>query len=112
MRAFLGGGRDPSRLERNDVATLVQTARQEMTELLGISGDPIFARLTRYARQSPQYGVGHQARVAAIEQRLRALPGLFLAGSGFRAIGIPDCIADGRATAATVAGFLERSSAA
>jgi oxygen-dependent protoporphyrinogen oxidase len=112
MRGFLGGGRDPNRLERNDDAALVQTARQEMTELLGISGDPIFARLTRYSRQSPQYGVGHQARVAAIEQRLKALPGLFLAGSSFRAIGIPDCIADGRATAATVAGFLKRSSAA
>ena len=112
MRGFLGGGRDPHRLERNDDAALVQVAQQELTELLGISGDPIFARLTRYHRQSPQYAVGQQARVAAIEQRLKALPGLFLSGSGFRAIGIPDCIADARATAATVAGFLKRSSAA
>jgi protoporphyrinogen oxidase len=50
--------------------------------------------------------------VAAIEQRLKALPGLFLAGSSFRAIGIPDVIADGRATGSTVAGFLKRSTAA
>jgi oxygen-dependent protoporphyrinogen oxidase len=112
LRAFLGGGRDPHRLERNDDATLVQTAREELEELLGISGEPVFARLTRWARQSPQFAVGHQARVAAIEQRLKALPGLFLAGSGFRAIGIPDCIADGRATAAAAAGFLKRSTAA
>jgi protoporphyrinogen oxidase len=35
-----------------------------------------------------------------------ALPGVFLTGSGFRAIGIPDCIADGRAMAARAAGFL------
>jgi len=112
LRAFLGGGRDPHRLERNDDAALVQAAEQELVELLGITGEPVFSRLTRWARQSPQFAVGHQARVAAIEQRLKALPGLFLAGSGFRAIGIPDCVADGRATAATVAGFLKRSTAA
>jgi oxygen-dependent protoporphyrinogen oxidase len=112
VRAFLGGGRDPNRLERNDDAALADTAEQELAELLGISGAPIFTRLTRFSRQSPQFGVGHQARTAAIDQRLKALPGLFLAGSGFRAIGIPDCIADGRATASTVAGFLKRSSAA
>jgi oxygen-dependent protoporphyrinogen oxidase len=112
LRGFLGGGRDPHRLERNDDATLTETAEQELGELLGISGEPIFTRLTRWSRQSPQFAVGHQARVAAIEQRLKALPGLFLAGSGFRAIGIPDCIADGRAEASTVAGFLKRSTAA
>jgi oxygen-dependent protoporphyrinogen oxidase len=112
MRAFLGGGRDPHRLERNDDAALIETGRQELVDLLGISGEPIFARLTRFVRQSPQYTVGHQARVESIEQRLKALPGLFLAGAGFRAIGMPDCIADGRTTASTIAGFLKRSSAA
>jgi len=38
--------------------------------------------------------------------RLRALPGLFVAGSGFRAIGIPDCVADGRAAAIDAAAFV------
>jgi len=32
---------------------------------------------------------------------------MFLAGSGFRAIGIPDCIADARETAALAAAFIE-----
>jgi oxygen-dependent protoporphyrinogen oxidase len=112
MRGFLGGGRDPHRLERHDDEALVHAAETELVELLGISGSPIFARVFRYVRQSPQYVVGHQARIAAIEQRLKGVPGLFLAGSGFRAIGMPDCIADGRATAAAAAGFLKRSSAA
>jgi protoporphyrinogen oxidase len=31
---------------------------------------------------------------------------MFVTGSGFRAIGIPDCIADGRDTATRVATFL------
>ena len=109
LRGFLGGGRDPHRLDRTD-AELIETARQALEETLDIDGDPIFARLYRWTRQSPQYEVGHQQRVAAIEQRLPSIPGLFLAGSGFRAIGIPDCIADARETAARAAAYVAAKS--
>ena len=109
LRAFLGGGRDPHRLDATD-AELIEAARRELTSLLGITGDPLFARLFRWTRQSPQYEVGHLQRVAAIEQRVTGLPGVFLTGSGFRAIGIPDCIADGRETAARAATFVSNVS--
>lgn len=105
LRAFLGGGRDPHRLDADD-AELIETARRELTTLMGISGEPIFSRLFRWTRQSPQYEVGHQQRVAAIDQHVANLPGLFVTGSGFRAIGIPDCIADGRETAGKAAAFV------
>ena len=105
LRAFLGGGRDPHRLDAGD-AELLDIARRELTALMGISGEPLFARLFRWTRQSPQYEVGHQHRVAAIEQHVASLPGVFITGSGFRAIGIPDCIADGRATAAAAAKYV------
>jgi len=109
LRGFLGGGRDPRRLERSD-AELVDAVRRELTELLGITGEPIVARLFRWTRQSPQYEVGHLERLTAIEQRLAAIPGLFVTGSGFRAIGIPDCIADGRDTATRAVSFLQANS--
>jgi oxygen-dependent protoporphyrinogen oxidase len=105
LRAFLGGGRDPHRLDRTD-EELIETAREALEETLDIDGAPIFSRLSRWTRQSPQYEVGHQQRVAAIEQRLPSIPGLFLAGSGFRAIGIPDCIADARETASRAAAYV------
>jgi protoporphyrinogen/coproporphyrinogen III oxidase len=108
MRGFLGGGRDPHRLDSSDEA-LIDAARGELTELLNISGDPIVTRLYRFTKQSPQYEVGHLERVASIEERLRAIAGVFVTGSGFRAIGIPDCIADGRATAAAAATYLSGS---
>jgi protoporphyrinogen/coproporphyrinogen III oxidase len=107
LRGFLGGGRDPRRLDAGD-ADLIETAREDLTDLLGITGSPIFSRLFRWARQSPQYEVGHLQRVAAIEERLAAVPGMFLAGSGLRAIGIPDCITDGRETAARAARFVAK----
>jgi oxygen-dependent protoporphyrinogen oxidase len=105
LRGYLGGGRDPRRLDAGD-EELVAAARQEFTELLGISGLPLFTRLYRWTRQSPQYEVGHLQRVVNIERHLTALPGLFVTGSGFRAIGIPDCISDGRMTATRAADFV------
>jgi oxygen-dependent protoporphyrinogen oxidase len=107
LRGFLGGGRDPNRLERSD-EELVAAALDDLTTLLGISGPPLFARLQRWTRQSPQHEVGHLQRVARIEQRLKEIPGLFVTGSGFRSIGIPDCIADGRQVASHVSTFLRQ----
>src|SRR5262245_60812287 len=105
LRGFLGGGRDPHRLEADD-GELIETARRSLGSLLGISGEPLFSRLFRWTRQSPQYEVGHLQRMASIEQRLTALPGLFITGSGFKAIGIPDCISDARATATRAADYV------
>jgi oxygen-dependent protoporphyrinogen oxidase len=108
LRAFLGGGRDPHRLDRSD-AELIEAARDALGDILQISGEPVFEpRLYRWTRQSPQFEVGHLERVAAIEERLASVPGLFVTGSGFRAIGIPDCIQDGRDAAARAAQFLAR----
>ena len=105
LRGFLGGGRDPRRLDAGD-EELVSTVVDELTHLLGIKGAPLFTRLFRWTKQSPQYEVGHLQRVATIERQLAAIPGVFITGSGFRAIGIPDCIADGRETAAKAAAFV------
>jgi oxygen-dependent protoporphyrinogen oxidase len=85
-------------------------AQQSLSDLLDIDGDPLVTRLFRFPRQSPQYEVGHLRRVEEIEKRVASIPGLFLTGSGFRAIGIPDCIAAGRATAARAAECLDAKS--
>ena len=106
LRGFLGGGRDPRRLDAGD-GDLINLTFEELRDLMGISGEPLFTRLFRWTRQSPQYEVGHLQRVAMIERQLASIPGMFVTGSGFRAIGIPDCIADGRETATRAAAFLK-----
>ena len=105
LRGFLGGGRDPHRLEGSD-EELIRMTQNALADTLEIEGDPVVTRLFRFPRQSPQYEVGHLQRLASINQRLASVPGVFVAGSGFRAIGIPDCIADGRETAARAAAFV------
>jgi protoporphyrinogen/coproporphyrinogen III oxidase len=107
MRTFVGGARDPRALERSD-DELVAQSLAALTPLLGIVGRPLFTRVYRWERASAQHEVGHAARVEAIERGLVRTPGLFLTGSGFRGVGIPDCVADGRATAKQVAHYLFR----
>ncbi|MGE0040018.1 MAG: protoporphyrinogen oxidase [Vicinamibacterales bacterium] len=108
LRGFLGGAYDPEVLQQND-QTLTRLAFDELSALLGITGEPVLTRVYRWPRASAQHEVGHHARMAAIDARLAAHPGLFVTGSGFRGSGIPDCVSDGRATGA---GVMEQSQGA
>jgi len=89
LRAFFGGSRTPQMMEVGD-QELVTVVRSELKALLGIDGRPIFHSIYRWPRANPQYDVGHLDRVAAIEA---ALPeGIYVTGSPYRGIGIPDCV--------------------
>ena len=110
MRAFIGGGRDPRAFELTD-REMIARALAALTPLLGITAEPRLARVYRWERASVQHEVGHLARLDAIERALARRPGLFITGSGFRGVGIPDCVADGRATAGHVIQWLSRSQA-
>ena len=101
LRAFVGGARRPDLVDLDDDA-LVSTVRGELRALLGITVDPILARVERWRRAMPQYAVGHLERVRAIESRVPALPGLALAGAAYRGVGIPDCVRSGEAAADAV----------
>jgi protoporphyrinogen/coproporphyrinogen III oxidase len=81
----------------------------ELASILGISGAPLLTRVFRWERATPQYLVNHLDHVRRIDQRLSALPGLSVTGSGYRGTGIPDVIADARLTAAAAVAFLARS---
>lgn len=108
LRAFLGGARDPDAIAKSD-AEVVKTALNAMGPLIGITGEPLFTRVFRWERANAQHNVGHLDRVAAIERAISGCPGLYVTGSGFRGVGIPDCVADGRATARQVSAWLGSS---
>ncbi len=101
LRAFVGGALDAGALALDDAA-LVARVREELRAALGITADPVLARLHRHPGSMPQYAVGHLEAVAAIEARAAALPGLALAGSAYRGVGVADCIRSGEAAAERV----------
>jgi oxygen-dependent protoporphyrinogen oxidase len=105
LRGFLGGARDTDIVKSSDFE-LAAIARRDLDPLLSITGEPRLTRVYRWVCATPQYNVGHLDRVRQIDERLAQTPGLYLTGSGYRGTGIPDCIADARATAAAAATYL------
>jgi oxygen-dependent protoporphyrinogen oxidase len=91
LRAFVGGAfhREVYGLEDD---AMVRIVAEELRHYLGIEAKPVFTSVNRYPLSMPQYPVGHLARVAALQARLAAFPGLSLAGNGYRGIGVPDCV--------------------
>jgi len=101
LRCFLGGGDEAAAGEAD--ASLVTSVREELREIMGVTEEPVFCQIARWPRSMAQYTVGHQAKVAQIESRLRDLPGLHLAGNAYYGIGIPDCIRSGKQAAERIA---------
>jgi protoporphyrinogen/coproporphyrinogen III oxidase len=110
LRTFVGGSRDPEAITRTD-AELIGRSLDAMRPVLALRGEPLFTRVYRFERASAQHEVGHRARMREIDRRLAAQPGLFLTGSGFRGVGIPDCIADARAQAARAGEWMQHAAA-
>jgi oxygen-dependent protoporphyrinogen oxidase len=107
LRTFIGGARDPDALTQTDLELIARSLRA-LGPLLGISGDPLFTRVYRWERANAQYEVGHLERMESINRGLARHPGVFVTGSGFRGVGIPDCVADGRATAKQLTEWLAK----
>jgi oxygen-dependent protoporphyrinogen oxidase len=106
LRVFFGGSRSPRSMELSDAA-LLDMVRGELDALLGIRSDPLFHRIYRWPRSNPQYDVGHLERVTAIETALP--PGVYVTGSPYRGVGLPDCVKQASETATHVLADLARA---
>jgi oxygen-dependent protoporphyrinogen oxidase len=101
LRVFIGS-HSPAVLAGSD-AELVALGKRDLALMMGVHGAPILARVARSMGQMPKYTVGHLERVAGASAALAGLPNLTIAGAAFRGVGVPHCVAQGRAAAAQVA---------
>ena len=90
-----------------DDAALTTLVAEELQAALGLRHAPTETLVTRWERALPQYAPGHLDRVSGIEEALASLPGLELAGAAYRGMGVPACIAQGRAAAQRVLAELD-----
>jgi oxygen-dependent protoporphyrinogen oxidase len=98
LRCFFGGATVEKIWTLGD-EQIVGIVREELQQILGLSAEPLFARVYKWKSAMAQYGVGHLGRIERIERLRRELPGLALAGNGYRGIGVPDCVRSGREAA-------------
>jgi protoporphyrinogen/coproporphyrinogen III oxidase len=96
MRASLGRFGEAAALQTDD-ATLVAQVRADLSTLDGITAAPVAVHVQRWGGGLPQYAVGHVARIAALEDGLPDR--VAVAGAALHGVGVPACIATGRAAA-------------
>jgi oxygen-dependent protoporphyrinogen oxidase len=101
LRVFFGGSRSPASMALDDDA-LLAAVRRELQQWMGIDAPPRLYRIHRRVDSNAQYDVGHLDRVRELEALLP--PNLFVTGSPFRGVGIPDCVSQARETAAKASG--------
>jgi oxygen-dependent protoporphyrinogen oxidase len=98
LRCFFGGSNAENIWQLSDDA-IIAIVRNELQQILGLRAAPLFARVYKWKSAMAQYGVGHLERLDRIERLRQQLPGLALAGNGYRGIGIPDCVRSGQEAA-------------
>jgi oxygen-dependent protoporphyrinogen oxidase len=87
LRAFIA----PTHLDLDD-EEILEKAKGTLKQVLGIQGEPMFGVFKRHAQVLPQYTVGHPARMAGLDWRVKIIPRLTVAGNAYRGVGLPDCI--------------------
>lgn len=98
IRVFIGNMADQD-LSSKDEAALAQIAHEEIAPLLGLTAQPLEIRVSKWMKAHPVYSVGHGLRIKRIASCLKDHPGLFVAGSSYHGIGLPDCIRSGHLAA-------------
>ena len=96
LTSFVGGTGQPE-LVRLGADALIALVREELTELLGAFGDPVFQQVTVWPRAIPQYVVGYQRWLDLLDEVESANPGLALAGSYRFGVSLGDALTSGLA---------------
>ena len=96
------GGKAALRCFSTDPDVSEEAMRADLRTLMGITAEPLFAFSNRWPESMPQYTVGHAPRVAEMEARIAAIPGLHLAGNAYHGVGIPDCVRSAKEAAGRV----------
>ena len=101
IRCMVGRRGDRRWLDMDD-DTMVRRVHEELVEAMGLTAGPGHQSIQRWPQAMPQYLVGHQDRLDALDAAMRHLPGLHLTGAAYRGVGLASCVADAKRTAQDV----------
>jgi oxygen-dependent protoporphyrinogen oxidase len=102
---MIGGAHDPEAVTLPE-EELVGRVRDDLMTTMGLAAEPLFTRVYRWPLGIGQYTVGHQERLDRIHGRLRARPGLWVAGSSYYGISMNACIEKAEGQADEILSFL------
>lgn len=101
LRASVGRHRQADELQRTD-DEIVDRVLADLGDLLGLTGRPVAARVTRWGGALPQYAVGHVERMDRARAAVAKVRGLAVCGAAYEGVGIAACVALARTAAESV----------
>lgn len=106
LRCYVGRAGEEAVVDLSD-DELVKIVLEDLNKTMNITMDPDFAIISRWKDSMPQYTVGHKDRIKKVKSQLEfELPGVFIAGSSYEGLGMPDCIDQGEDAVGKVLSFL------
>ena len=111
LRCFVGGALQEELAEQDEDAIAALTLK-ELHDIMGVDREPEFIKVFHNRKANVQYRVGHSELIDSVRDVLKFTPGLYLTGSAYTGIGIPDCIRDGTHAATEAIDFLVGQSSA
>ncbi|HEX9653554.1 MAG TPA: protoporphyrinogen oxidase, partial [bacterium] len=80
LTTFVGGMRQPELVSRDD-DELLKLVQADLREIMGLTGQPNIVKIKRWEKAIPQYELGHQQRIDAVENSEQEHPGVFISGN-------------------------------
>lgn len=105
LRIFVGGAKNQELVMLKD-EEMIRMIRRELKDILDLDAEPVMTKIYRWVKGMPQYVIGHLERVTEVEERSAKIPGLYIAGGSYRAVGIGDCADAGAKAAAKAVEYL------
>lgn len=88
---YIGGRRQPE-IAGWDDERLIAAVREELRDLMGISGAPDVVLLRRWERAIPQYVMSHPQVMQQVDRLEQQQPGLHVGGNFRGGISVGDCV--------------------
>lgn len=107
LRCYVGRPNDQAVVDLSD-EEIADIVLKDLKKTMKIKAKPELSVITRWKHARPQYTVGHKERIASVRaQASKLIPGVFLAGSSYDGVGLPDCIEQGEKAVSDVLAFLQ-----
>ncbi len=107
LRCYVGRAGDEAVVDLSD-DEIIHIVLEDLNKTMDIDENPEFAIVSRWKNAMPQYTVGHKDRLREIQDHMdQELKGIFLAGSSYHGLGLPDCIDQGEEAVVQVLDYLK-----
>ena len=101
LRSMVGGAR-ASEIAMQDDSRLMDIVAEELGHIMDIKVQPDFVKIYRHEKAIPQYNIGHDRKLKAVDEMLLKYKNLYLTGNAYRGIGVNDCIENSYKLAGTI----------